>query len=67
MRQIVIIDLPEDPAPRVIERAEVVFAVRIIVVGERIERHDFGEDRGLILWGQGGDTGGHEALASAAQ
>ena len=40
--------------------------MRVVVLGERIERDDLGEDRGLILWGRGGDTGGHEALASAA-
>jgi hypothetical protein len=45
------------PDTRVIERAEVVFAVRIVVVGERIERDHLGEDRGLILRGQGGGVG----------
>jgi hypothetical protein len=37
-RLIVSVDLPEDAAPRVIERAEVVLAVRIVVLAERIER-----------------------------
>ncbi len=45
-----------------VERAEVVLAVGIVVVGEGLERHDLSENGGLGPIGQGGDPGGHEAL-----
>ena len=59
---LVIVDLPEDAVLRMIERAEVVFAMRVVVLGERIERDDLGEDRGLVL-AVNRRYRGHEALA----
>ena len=35
------------------ERAEVVLAVRIVVVGEGLERYDLSENGGLVSIGQG--------------
>jgi hypothetical protein len=55
-RRIVIVDFPEYELAGMVERSEIVLAVRIVVVGEFVVLHYLRQDRGLVQSGQGGDA-----------
>jgi len=44
----VIVDLPKDTLPFMLERAEVMFAMRVVVLGKGVEVHHLGDNRRLL-------------------
>ena len=51
--QIVVVDLPEDRPPVVLERAEVVLAMRVVILRKVVERAHAVEDGRLLARGAG--------------
>src|SRR5271166_3348536 len=63
-RAVEIIDFPEVPDAALVDRAEVVFAVWIVVVGEGVEGANLREQRASLLHRHGFDAGGDEDHAA---
>ena len=48
-RAVVVLDLPEAADAALVDRAEVVFAMRIVVVGEDVEGADLRQQRATLI------------------
>ena len=69
-RAVVVVDLPKAADAALVDRAEVVLAVGIVVVGEGVEGADLREQRATLIDRHGFDAGGdhdHAADEGAAE
>jgi hypothetical protein len=64
LRRLIQVDLPKAADAAIVDRAKVVFAVRVVVVGEGVERANLLEERATLIEQHGFDAGGdHDGAA----